>query len=101
MIVSFELSMPNRGSWNGKWSGEKDRHIITKTDRQIGRKKCEELDGRDFFYRWPDGWTARVSCKVIDRKEAAGLKKQSKGFGGYEWMVGSIIRKGKIVWEGQ
>ena len=54
MIVCFELTMPNRGSWNGRWSQEKDRHIITKTDRQISKKKCQELDGQSFYYRWSD-----------------------------------------------
>lgn len=97
MIISFELTMPGRGSWNGRWSGEKNRHIITKTDRQIGKKKCEELDGRSFCYRWDDGWTACVSCRIVDRKEAASLKKQNKGFCGYGWMVDSIIRRGKII----
>lgn len=97
MIISFELTMPGRGSWNGRWSGEKNRHIITKTDRQIGKKKCEELDGRSFCYRWDDGWTACISCRIVDRKEATSLKKQNKGFCGYGWMVDSIIRRGKII----
>ena len=26
-MIIFELTFPNRGSWNGKWSGEKDRHM--------------------------------------------------------------------------
>lgn len=98
MIVCFELTMPNRGSWNNRWSQEKSRHIITKTDRQIGKKKCEELDGKSFYYNWSDGWTAGISCRIVDRKEAAALRKQSCGFCGYDWMVDSIIRRGKIVY---
>ncbi|MBR2999575.1 MAG: hypothetical protein IKF39_01140 [Oscillospiraceae bacterium] len=43
MILCFELSMPNRGSWNGKWSQENDLHIITKTDRQIGKNALKNL----------------------------------------------------------
>lgn len=103
MILCFELTMPNRGSWNGRWSGERDVHIITKTDRQIGKKRIEELDGRSFYYSWDDGWGALVSCRVIDAAESRRLKKRNRGFCGYDWMVSSIIandqieRPGKVV----
>ena len=98
MILCFELTMPNCGSWNGKWSGEKDLHIITKTDRDIGlnKKRIQELDGKRFYYRWDDGWTACVSCRIVDAKEAAKLRKRNRGFCGYDWMVKSIILNGEI-----
>lgn len=98
MIICFELTMPNRGSWDGHWSGEKDVHVIMKTDRHSGldKKKCQELDGKDFYYRWDDGWTACISCRIVDRKEAAQLRKKNKGFCGYDWMVRSIIAFGEI-----
>lgn len=98
MILCFELSMPNRGSWNGRWSGEKDVHIITKTDRQIGKKRCEELNGKSFYYRWDDGWTACITCRIIDAKEANKLRKSNRGFCGYDWMVKSIITNDEIVY---
>ena len=91
MILCFELSMPNCGSWNGRWSQEKDIHVITKTDRDIGKKRIQELDGKSFFYRWDDGWTACVSCRIINAKESAKLRKMNRGFCGYDWMVKSII----------
>lgn len=96
MILCFELTMPNRGSWNGRWSGEEDVHIITKTDRQIGKKRVEELDGKDFYYRWDDGWTARIACRRIDAAESRRLRKRNRGFCGYDWMVRSIIAKDEI-----
>lgn len=98
MILCFELSMPNCGSWNGRWSEENDIHIITKTDRDIGmsKKRIQELDGKSFFYQWDDGWTARVSCRVIDAKEAEKLRRKNRGFCGYDWMVRSIILNNKI-----
>lgn len=96
MILCFELSMPNRGSWNGRWSGENDVHIITKTDRDIGNKRILELDGKSFYYRWEDGWSACVSARIIDRGEATRLRKRNRGFCGYDWMVRSIIANDEI-----
>lgn len=100
MILLFELTMPNVGSWNGRWSGEKDVHIITKTDRQIGKKRILELDGQSFYYNFGDGWGASIHCRIIDRSEAAKLRKHNKGFCGYDWMVRSIIYKNKIEYTG-
>ena len=31
MIISFELSMPGKNSWNSKWSGDEECHAIIKT----------------------------------------------------------------------
>ena len=94
MKLCFELTMPGRGSWNGKWSGEKDRHIII---RSVDDQKAESLNGRLFYYNWPDGWTACVAVSAVDSKETARLKKKSRGFCGYDWMVDSIIRYGMIT----
>lgn len=90
--------MPNRGSWNGRWGGEKDVHIIIKNDRQIGKKRIMELDGKEFVYSWDDGWTALVSCRIVDSATARKLRKANKGFCGYEWMVRSIIARGDITY---
>ena len=29
-MIVFKLSMPNNNSWNGRWSGDEDVHIITR-----------------------------------------------------------------------
>ena len=57
-MLCFELSMSNRGRWNGRWSQENNVHAIIKTERGIGKNRIAELDGKDFYYRWDDGWTA-------------------------------------------
>jgi hypothetical protein len=31
MTLLFTLSMPNRGSWNGRWSGENNFYGLFKT----------------------------------------------------------------------
>ena len=92
MILCFELTMPNRGSWNGKWSGESDRHCIFRVCRtKAQQEQAKVLNGKDFYHAWDDGWTACISCSIIDHKEANKLKKVNRGFCGYDWMVTSIL----------
>lgn len=96
-MIIFELTMPNRGSWNGKWSQENDRHIIIKNERYFQKDIINNiLEKRDFYYRWDDGWTACVSVSKINYKDANKLKKISCGFCGYDWMVSSILNYGEI-----
>lgn len=93
-MVVFELSMPNKGSWNGKWSMEKYVHIIKKKNSQVPK----DIIGKSFYYSWDDGWTACVSVKKYDSrdKEYKELVKNNSGFCGYDWMVESIIESKEI-----
>lgn len=95
-MIAFILTMPNRGSWNGRWSGERDLYAIVKSERNVPNK---DIIGKSFFYRWDDGWTACVSVEKVDCKEGNKIRKKSKGFCGYGWMVDSIIKKGIIEYE--
>ena len=91
-MLIFELTMPNRGSWNNKWSGDGDRYIIVKDGRYFPKDIIKKiLDKQDFYYRWDDGWTACISVSEMKAQEANKLKKISKGFCGYDWMVSSIL----------
>lgn len=85
--VMFELSMPNVGSWNGKWSGEDDIYTVSKTLT----KKNEDLIGQDFYYNFGDGWGASVKVR-----EARPREKATNRFCGYEWMIDSILANRKI-----
>lgn len=96
MVLCFQLSMQECGSWNGRWSRKDDVFVITKTRRDVSEAIMRELDGKKFSYRWPDGWTACVSCRVVDSKEAASLRRKSHGFCGYDWMVRSILAERRI-----
>jgi len=93
--ICFQLSMPNVGSWNGKWTGSENLYVMVKT---FGRSKkalirLKELcDLKSCYYNFGDGWGASVSIKAVDSAEARKLRKASNGFCGYEWMVSSIIR---------
>ena len=88
-MIVFELTFPNRGSWNDKWSGENDRHIIVKKDSQVPKDRI----GKTYSYDFGDGWVASVSIIKLNGndKEYRQLKKKNAGFCGYDWMVDSII----------
>lgn len=91
-MVVFELSMPNCGSWNGKWSGSGRCYARVYRNSDVPK---DVLD-KTFCYTWDDGWTACVSVKKIDAKEAKQYRKNSAGFYGYDWMIKSIIKDGYI-----
>lgn len=103
MLVSFELTMPSRASWNGRWSGEDRKYYVVKTLSARFIKNNPHLQflnttGRDgFYYRWEDGWAANVDVERIDAVQAKHRRKVSSGFCGYEWMITSILHKGVIT----
>lgn len=97
MILCFELSMPNVASWNGKWSGEGTLYakIINFGHSKKAKAKADSLLGY-YHYHFGDGWSAGVDVKEVDAKEAGKIRRKSKGFCGYDWMVESIRYNGKI-----
>lgn len=99
MTLLFELSMPNRGSWNGGWSGECDYFAIVKSFRgKKGERKAAEILAKgSFYYSWSDGWGARVVVRQVNASEAAGARRRSAGFCGYDWMVRAICDYGEIL----
>lgn len=94
-MIVFELTMPNRGSWNGRWSGENSRYIRVKSEKSI--PNIDKIINKDFYYTWDDGWTACISTIKTSSKEARKLEKESSGFCGYDWMIDSIINYHKII----
>ena len=99
MTLCFQLSMPHAASWNGRWSGEgKCYAILKKFNSQKAITKANELiAARSFGYRWDDGWYASISVRAVDNSEARKIRKASQGFCGYDWMVESILSRGKIL----
>ena len=91
-MVVFELSMPNRGSWNGVWSGDGRVYARVRRNSEVPK----ELVGKSYFCSWDDGWTAEVSVSYVDSKTAAKIRRTSRGFSGYDWMIDSIIKYGEI-----
>jgi hypothetical protein len=96
LYAVFTLSMPNRGSWNGGWSGERDKYVVART------VKNEDLNGRSFYYNFGDGWGANVHVDVFEGAKAKNAAvKGSKGFCGYDWMVDSILNYDRILTDDQ
>ena len=91
-MIMFELTMPHAGSWNGKWTGADKRYIRMRREYDVPK----EYWGKEFRYRWEDGWEACVSVTRVHPQEARKLERHSAGFAGYDWMIKSIIKKGVI-----
>ena len=91
--------MPNRGSWNGRWSGENNLYVVVESFSQKAADKI--LSQPSYYYRWDDGWGASIKVKAVDGVEARRLKKLSRGFCGYEWMLKSIFLYGAIYADDQ
>ena len=96
-IICFELTMPNRGSWNGAWSGENKGHFIIHQFTKQQLSKIPHIIGA-WDYSWNDGWVARIESYTVDSKTAQRLKRRNAGFCGYDWMVASIIKNNKIIY---
>lgn len=99
MILAFTLSMPGCPSWNGKWSGEGRKYVITQTfsSSRKGVEKANRILKEGYYdYSFSDGWCAGVDVTLVDAKQAAKLRKESAGFCGYDWMVNSIIQYNEI-----
>ena len=91
-MIVFELSMPNKGSWNGRWSQEGQCFVRTESERKVPKDRWN----KSFYHRWDDGWTACVTTTQMPAAEAKKLERKSRGFCGYDWMIKSIIRYGEI-----
>lgn len=99
MILSFELTMPNVGSWNGKWSGEGRLYAIIKTFTNSKKQtdKAEAiLKEKYYHYNFGDGWSVGIHVRKVDLPEARKLRRKTQGFCGYDWMVNSVIDCGEI-----
>lgn len=93
MFLAFILTMPNKGSWNGQWSGEGDLYAKVVN---LGRSNKGDalgariLAGQPYRHSWDDGWSASIKVGEIDAREARQLRKATKGFCGYDWMIDNI-----------
>ena len=94
-MVVFELRVANAPTWNGKFSGEGNYYAETVAIRDKNKVK-EIVEKGTYHYRWDDGWSVNIKAFEVDSKDAAKIRRRSKGFMGYDWMIDSIIEKGHI-----
>lgn len=100
MILSYEITMPNAGSWNGKWTGSENLHFAFRNfSKKEGEKFMEGEESRSFYYNFGDGWGANVKVKPMDLVTKKKIEKKNKGFMGYDWMIDSIHKHSKIIIE--
>jgi len=99
MLVAFTLTMPNCGSWDGRWSGEGRIHcrVFNYRSQKAIRRAQRAVDGQSYYYSWGDGWGASVSVREVTAAEARRLRRKSCGFAGYDWMIRSILEYGRIM----
>ena len=91
MFIQYTLTMPNKGSWDGKWTGEGICYAVCRR-----YAKDPNFTESNWSYHWDDGWSAKITAKKITAKEASGIRKKSAGFCGYDWMIDSIETNGEI-----
>lgn len=88
MLVSFTLSMPSNNAWNGKWSDAENLYCRV---FNLSKKQAERvLAGRYYSHAFGDGWVAGITVEAVNATKARKLRKQSKGFCGYDWMIDNI-----------
>jgi hypothetical protein len=94
ITLAFTLSMPGRASWDNRWTGKGVLHaMFVRVDERAAESL---LSTGSFSYSWPDGWCARVDVSRPDQVTLRKMRRESKGFCGYGWMVDSILKKGRI-----
>lgn len=99
MKLLFTLNMPNVNSWNGRWSGEGNVYARIRnfgTAKKTAERLRPILDSGYFYYNFGDGWGASVTVKEATAEDVKRVKKQSRGFCGYDWMIDSILEHGDI-----
>lgn len=96
VLLVFELTMPNVGSWNGRWTSEDKYHA--KVVNFKAKELAENILSKgSFYYDFKDGWGMNISVRKVDSKEAAKIRRKSVGFCGYEWAIDSILQYQKII----
>lgn len=84
--VIFELTMPNRNSRNGAWSGDCKKYTVI---RDLPKGQLEKMNP-SYYYDFGDGWGASVEVRRAGREKATGR------FNSYGWMIDSILKHNEI-----
>lgn len=86
--------MPSRSSRSARWPvGKLYAKVVTFPESKSGIAN-KILEKQPYYHFWKDGLIAKISAMVVDSKEAASIKRQSKGFYGFDWMIANILSHG-------
>ena len=88
MRLIAELTMPNVGSWNGQYTGAKDKKTVV---FDTSTKTYGNLIG-SYYYDFGDGWGANVQIR-----EALPRERVTNKFSTYHWMLKEIKEHGRIL----
>jgi hypothetical protein len=94
--ILYTLSMPNVGSWDGKFTGAGKFYGVVRSYSAKSAIPAKVLSRGSYYYNFGDGWGASVSCTAVTGKQKPGLKKASAGFMHYDWMIDEIETYGRI-----
>ena len=100
LTVAFELSMPSNNAWDGKGTGEGNcyAHLTKFGPAQKAKKLAEKIIAESpYRYDFGDGWAASIRARAVTPQEARRLRRETRGFCGYEWMIKSIRESGCIL----
>lgn len=95
--IVYILTMPNVGSWNGRFAGEGHLNCEVRSylkDSDIPKKVLSMKDG--YHYDFGDGWLVNIKATQIKENEKDKYEEASRGFYGYEWMIKEIEKFGRI-----
>lgn len=105
-VLLFEYGHSKINTWNGRWAGEDKifaKEVFLSTSK---RERLSELGfdlrrgaKKSFTHDFGDGWVAEITMTVGAKKDFKEVMKHSEGFMGYEWIIDSILKHGKIVKE--
>lgn len=102
-VLLFEYGHSRIGSWDGKWSGEGSvfakEVLLTKERKQHLESlgiDCKKGVKHKFSHDFGDGWVAEINMTVGNKKDFKEIMKASQGFMGYEWLIDSILKYGKV-----
>lgn len=102
----FKLNTLSVNTWNGDWTGRNSIFVVTKRltkkiKEQLARHEInlDENQHYSFFYDFGDGWKVSVEMYRTYSKDNSKIVKQSSGFLNYGWMIDSIIKNGKIIYD--
>lgn len=96
-ILCFKLWVTSCNTWNRQHSFN-NQYLIFKTFLKKDNETADKiLAKKSYGYMWDDGWTVSISVSQVSSEEKRRLEKVNAGFLGYDWMVDSIIKHGKII----